>query len=311
MTLDQNTTLPPFERPLSIHNNLYGDDILSMKLYLPELTAKCQRLRETMKGQNYSELRLPIFVLSSNKLEGTLSPDYSEGETFKVILNSLKQSSELNDDNQIHHIPWNEEGQNGSPFAWYSQCIAHVKAVQMMAELAHQGKPLDTETVLHCHNIMMNGAVAASGESFESRFRGWDEPVSAGKYVFPNKTNHEQDLAEKLEQINSTFETKHPVEWACDLLHAIVSLHPFLNGNGRLAHICFAYGMMRHGVPCAVVFSDWHSKARRHYIRGLQEAQGQKSSAGKHEKLHSMAVAGLFATLKNMVTFCESGSSSY
>ncbi|KAL7555462.1 hypothetical protein ACA910_020188 [Epithemia clementina (nom. ined.)] len=306
---ESGTFMPPFERPLSIYKVLYDDDIESMKLSLPELMDKCKLLGETQAGKNYSNLRLPVFILASNKLEGTSSPNASEGETFKIILDFLKHRSDklddFDDDNQVHQIPWDEEGQNTSNDAWYAQCKAHVMALVMMTELAREGKPLDTVTLLRCHNLLMNGAASATNVPFESRFRGWDEPVVAGNYIFPNQTNHEQNLAAKLEQINSTFETKHPVDWACDLLLAVLTLHPFLNGNGRLARLCFAYGLMRHGVPCAVVFSDWHSKSHSHYIRAVQEGQGQKSQDNKYEKLHCMATVGLFHTLKNMVTFCE------
>ena len=71
-----------------------------------------------------------------------------------------------------------------------------------------------------------------------------------------------------------------------------------------MARLCYAYGLVRHGVPCAVVFSDWHSKARGHYIGAVKEAQGQKGVV-KVESLYTMGTVGLFATLQNMCTFCE------
>ena len=45
----------------------------------------------------------------------------------------------------------------------------------------------------------MYGAVKSSCELFESRFRHFNEPVCAGNHVFPNKTDHQKDLQEKLE----------------------------------------------------------------------------------------------------------------
>ena len=80
-----------FDRPLPICRGLlYDDNIAEMKTGLPELVEKCQRLRDTDLGQNFALLRLPIFVLASNTLEGTSSDTASEEETFKVILNFLQ-----------------------------------------------------------------------------------------------------------------------------------------------------------------------------------------------------------------------------
>jgi fido (protein-threonine AMPylation protein) len=109
-------------------------------------------------------------------------------------------------------------------------------------------------------------------------------------------------MREQLEKRNAEFSTSHPLAWASNLMLDVLSSHPFLNGNGRLARLCFAYGLMRHSIPCAVVFSDWHSKARGHFIRRVQQAQGQKGSTNG-DKINTMAVVGLYATLRDMVSF--------
>ena len=108
--------------------------------------------------------------------------------------------------------------------------------------------------------------------------------------------------------MDSKFGAVHPVEWSCELLLEILSEHPFLNGNGRMARLCYAYGLVRHGVPCAVVFSDWHSKARGHYYEAVKVAQGQKGQIKKAE-LYTIGTVGLFATLQNMSTFCARSKS--
>jgi hypothetical protein len=83
---------PAFERPLSFCASLYDDDVKSMFEELPDLVDTCKRFGETKKGKDYAELCLPAFIIDSNKLEGTLSPGASEGETFKVLCNFLLSS---------------------------------------------------------------------------------------------------------------------------------------------------------------------------------------------------------------------------
>lgn len=110
---------------------------------------------------------------------------------------------------------------------WYAQCKAHTES--------QKGMPLDPDILLDCHKILMSGATTtATGEVFESRFRGFDEPVVAGNYIFPNHTDHKKDLEQKLKQLNANYQTSHPVAWASDLMLAVLTLHPFLNGNGRV-----------------------------------------------------------------------------
>jgi Fic family protein len=179
-----------------------------------------------------------------------------------------------------------------------------MKALMMMLGWAKAGEPLTTEKLLACHSQLMSGSVNSTGAAFESRFRDEDEPVYAASYAFPCGINHEKSMAEILEKINSDFATSHPAEWSSKLLLGVLSAHPFLNGNGRMARLCYAYGLVRHGVPCAVVFSDWHSKDRGHYIDAVKAAQGQKGEVNL-KKLYTMATVGLFATLQNMVVTCD------
>jgi Fic family protein len=295
-----------FDRPLTFQDSLYGDDVVGMVRHLPALFDQCKQLENTDLAINYANLHLPMFVIVSNKLEGTFTPNASEGDTFQVLLKYLESGGliplEGKDDNE--RISWDDEGGNITNEAWYEQCLCHIKALMMMLSWAKAGEPLTTEKLLACHSQLMSGSVTSTGGAFESRFRREDESVCAGSYVFPFGINHEESMANILEKINSDFGATHPAEWSSKLLLGVLSAHPFLNGNGRMARLCFAYGLVRHGVPCAVVFSDWHSKDRSHYITAVRVAQGQKGEASL-KKLHSMATVGLFATLQNMVITCD------
>jgi Fic family protein len=307
---DFSESTSAFDRPLTFRDSLYGDNVAEMVRHLPALFDECKQLENTALGLKYANLRVPMFVIGSNKLEGTFTPNASERDTFQVLLKYLESG-----DNVVHLMPlkgkddserisWDDEGGNVTNEAWYEQCLCHMKALTMMLRWAKAGEPLTAEKLLACHSQLMNGSVTSIGAALESRFRHEDESVCAGLYVFPSGINHEKSMSDMLEKIDSDFGTSHPAEWSSKLLLGVLSAHPFLNGNGRMARLCFAYGLVRHGVPCAVVFSDWHSKDRSHYIAAVRAAQGQKGEVNL-EKLHSMAIVGLFATLKNMVITCD------
>jgi Fic family protein len=104
------------------------------------------------------------------------------------------------------------------------------------------GEPLTTVIFLKAHNdVLMRGATTSAGkEAFEYRFRSHDQPFFAGFYTFPNMTNHEEDLAEALRQRETDFEPSHPVAYATNLLYDVLSLHPYMNGNGRTARLLYA-----------------------------------------------------------------------
>jgi hypothetical protein len=69
----------------------------------------------------------------------------------------------------------------------------------MMIAWAAAGELLTADKLLDCHTLLMRDAMTvtmtSAFEAFDSRCRADVEPVMAGDYVFPNRTDHKMDLA--------------------------------------------------------------------------------------------------------------------
>ncbi len=61
----------------------------------------------------------------------------------------------------------------------------------------------------------------------------------------------------------------HPVEIAALAHYKLVSIHPFVDGNGRTARLLMNLILMIFGYPPAII----HKKDRLSYITYLEEAQ--------------------------------------
>lgn len=114
-----------FDCPIDVLN-IYGDCAESMVRDLPALFDQCKQFENTGIGREFLVHRLPMFILGSNKLEGTMGADASERETFQFILKILEADAgafhvipqEANED----PFPWEEDGRNDSTDAWFQQC---------------------------------------------------------------------------------------------------------------------------------------------------------------------------------------------
>ena len=115
-----------FDHEIAV-KNIYGDDTMGMVRHLPALYDQCKQLEKTSMGLRYAEIRLPMFIIGSNKLEGTLSTIVSEDDTFKFLLDYVQQESTVAKDlipiseKRIGKRPptWKEEGENATTEAWY------------------------------------------------------------------------------------------------------------------------------------------------------------------------------------------------
>ncbi|MBR5028446.1 MAG: Fic family protein [Bacteroidales bacterium] len=84
----------------------------------------------------------------------------------------------------------------------------------------------------------------------------------------------------------------HPVELAILFHYRYIRLHPFEDGNGRIARLMMNYILSRHNLPMIVV----RSRFKQYYLEALHQAD---IIVGK------MPAEGANASLKNIRPFCK------
>jgi Fic family protein len=62
---------------------------------------------------------------------------------------------------------------------------------------------------------------------------------------------------------------KHPVLTAADAHYDFVTIHPFIDGNGRCARLLMNFVLLKNGYPPAII----PMSRREEYIKSLEKAQ--------------------------------------
>jgi Fic family protein len=79
----------------------------------------------------------------------------------------------------------------------------------------------------------------------------------------------------------------HPVDLAILFHYRYIRIHPFEDGNGRIARLLVNYILARHGYPMVVV----RSRKKKEYLEALHQADlkvGSAPSDGSHASLQSI-----------------------
>jgi Fic family protein len=63
----------------------------------------------------------------------------------------------------------------------------------------------------------------------------------------------------------------HPVILAAEIHERLVSIHPFIDGNGRTARLLMNFILLKHGFTIAILKGDL--KSRLQYYKCLEEVQ--------------------------------------
>ena len=160
--------------------------------------------------------------------------------------------------------PWNSDGNSG-PSA--SQLVQHLKAYHHVMSL----KKLTVKDLFGTHGVLMLGAMSDSGT-----------PILSGKIrTFGVHNGVEDYLSNELveEELNtlvnwySHVDNSDPVEVTYKLFYKFLKIHPFEDGNERMARLLVAYHLSASGTPFPVCVTSGKKRSRKHYYDAIKKEE--------------------------------------
>jgi len=237
---------------------LYG---LSMN-YSPLTTKKDQidkfRPLPPALVQNLEEWFLIELTYTSNALEGNT---LTRKETAAVVEKGLT----IGGKSLVEHL----------------EATNHAKALtDIMALAGSETFDLSENDILTIHNTILRGI----DDENAGHYRSIPVRISGSPVVLPNPRrvpDHMQNFIAELTAEND----KHPVELAAQAHYQLVTIHPFVDGNGRTARLLMNLILLQHGYPPALI----RTRDRMKYISALEKAQLGGSIADYHKVIFDAA----------------------
>jgi len=169
----------------------------------------------------------------------------------------------------------------GKSLREHLEATNHAKALDFINSLI-KNKPaqLLVKDVLLIHSIILKSI----DDENAGRYRSVAVRISGSAVILPNPRKV-SDLMVAFQRWLITKNNLHPVAFASEAHYRLVTIHPFVDGNGRTARLLMNLLLMMYGYPPAII----RKKDRLAYIGALETAQldGPKSD---YEKLVSKAV---------------------
>jgi Fic family protein len=137
----------------------------------------------------------------------------------------------------------------------------HPRAILYVEGL--KDRDLTENDVLELHRLIFSGILESAGG-----FRRSQVFIEGSDYMPPPAFEVPALVKELLEWLRKNPEELRPVEVAAVFHHKFVSIHPFDDGNGRVARLLMNLLLIGHGYPFTVV----RSYDRRRYYDTLRKA---------------------------------------
>ena len=137
----------------------------------------------------------------------------------------------------------------GKPLRYHLEAINHPKAIEHIERLAEERRPISEPDILYLHGIAMKGIAEAE----PSAYRKGQVAITGSRYKPPPPYEVPFMVADYVDWINGNLEELRPVELAALAHFKLVHIHPFVDGNGRVARLLMNLILLRHGYPIAYV----------------------------------------------------------
>ena len=136
----------------------------------------------------------------------------------------------------------------GKPVRDHLEAIGHSYAFDFMYEIATK-KRIEESDILELHRLFFNRI----DESQAGHYRTQKIFVTGSQYQFPVPNAISSLMKTFVDTISDREKDLHPVLFSAYLHKEFVTIHPFIDGNGRSARLLMNLALVRHGYPIAII----------------------------------------------------------
>ena len=158
---------------------------------------------------------------------------------------------------------------SGKSLVEHLEATNHARALQKVLKLAEgKTKDLAEHALLDIHETILRGI----DDSNAGWYRSIPVRISGSMVVLPNPVKVPdlmKSFIQEITQEKTKAQKLHPVELAAEAHYQLVTIHPFVDGNGRTARLLMNLILMQNGYPPALI----RKRDRLRYIQSLEHAQ--------------------------------------
>lgn len=151
----------------------------------------------------------------------------------------------------------------GKPLRDHYEAVGHAKAYDYIYNITEKNA-LSEEDILSLHRLFYQQIDAEKA----GHYRSVKVYISGSRYAVTAASKIPAEMQKLVKWYNENEKKLHPVELAATLHLRFVFIHPFVDGNGRVARLLMNLALLRKGYTIAII----PAILRHEYIYSLETA---------------------------------------
>lgn len=156
---------------------------------------------------------------------------------------------------------------SGKSMREHLEVINHQEAIAYIKELVQKNSSINEREVLSIHNLILRGIHPEEA----GRYRKVQVMIKGSTHMPPQPYMVAKEMEDFFIWYESNKSILHPIVLAAEIHERLVTIHPFIDGNGRTSRLVMNLVLLQHGYIIANIKGDYETRMK--YYEALETAQ--------------------------------------
>lgn len=156
---------------------------------------------------------------------------------------------------------------SGKSMREHLEAINHVEAIGYIKQLMERNFPFNERELLSVHNLILRGIIPEDA----GRYRRVQVMIKGSSHMPPQPFLVAKEMEDYFIWYEENKSKMHPVVLAAEMHERLVTIHPFIDGNGRTSRLIMNLILLQNGYVIANIKGDYET--RMNYYKTLETAQ--------------------------------------
>lgn len=180
----------------------------------------------------------------------------------------------------------------GKSMQEHLEAVNHAEAIDYVADLVTHKADLNRRSVLGMHQLILKGIDTENAGCY----RKVPVRISGSTNELPQPHQLDSLMLDYFQFYQFNHKKLHPVILAAEMHERLVSIHPFIDGNGRTARLVMNLILLRYGYTRANIKGSQKSRAR--YYEALDAVQNEANPEFFYDLVLDECIESLTAHLE-------------
>jgi len=186
----------------------------------------------------------------------------------------------------------------GKPMVEHLEALNHYEAIALIREVAQNQLTLNQGLLMQLHALILRGI----DKEHAGCFRKVPVMISGSRHTPPAAWQLDTCMAAYFDFYITQKEKLHPLILAAEMHERLVTIHPFIDGNGRTARLVMNLILLQTGFPIAIISGD--VETRLAYYSALEKCNIEQDK----QAFYGFIIQHVMDSLQRLLNLVQKGT---